>query len=179
MILAGDSSQLSPVDRGEAFKYFCLRYQTETLEDIQRQKDELSRSMAKDLALGKTGEALDKLSAKGSIKWSLTKKEAMEDLILKWAEDHRDPGKSGPRNALDNSIIVAHTNSEVRTLNEMVRLVRKQRGEINDREFKCEVISGDQDKATIFISEGDRIEFRKKDTELGVRNRDTGILIRA
>lgn len=179
MILAGDSSQLSPVDRGEAFKYFCLRYQTETLQDIQRQKDEFSRSMAKDLALGKTGEALDKLSAKGSIKWSLTKKEAMEDLILKWAEDHRDPGKSGPRNALDSSIIVAHTNPEVRTLNEMVRLVRKQRGEISHREFKCEVISGDQDKATIFISEGDRIEFRKKDIELGVRNRDTGILIRA
>lgn len=179
VILAGDSSQLSPVDRGEAFKYFCLRYQTETLEEIQRQKDELSRSMAKDLALGKTGEALDKLSAKGSIKWSLTKKEAMEDLILKWAEDHRDPGKSGPRNALDSSIIVAHTNPEVRTLNEMVRLVRKQRGEISHREFKCEVVSGDQDKATIFISEGDRIEFRKKDTKLGVSNRDTGILIRA
>jgi len=179
VILAGDSSQLSPVDRGEAFEYFCLRYQTETLEDIQRQKDELSRSMAKDLALGKTGEALDKLSAKGSIKWSLTKKEAMEDLILKWAEDHRDSGKSGARNALDSSIIVAHTNPEVRTLNEMVRLVRKQRGEISHREFKCEVISGDQDKATIFISEGDRIEFRKKDTELGVSNRDTGILIRA
>jgi hypothetical protein len=179
VILAGDSSQLPPVDRGEAFKYFCSRYQTETLEEIQRQKDELSRSMAKDLATGNTGEALDKLSSKGAIKWSPTKKEAMEDLISKWAADHRDSGKNGPRNALDSTIIVAHTNPEVRALNEMVRLVRKQRGEISDKEFKCEVISGDQDKATLFISEGDRIEFRKKNTELGISNRDAGILIRA
>ncbi|WP_194848016.1 AAA family ATPase [Candidatus Neptunochlamydia vexilliferae] len=175
LILSGDSSQLPPIERGEAFKFFCTRYPTEILQDIQRQKKALSRSIAKDLATGKTGEALDKLSTQGAIHWSLTKKEAIESLILKWANDHRDP----PRKSPDSTIIVAHTNAEVRTLNEMVRLVRKQRKEISPQEFQCQVISGSQDKATIFISEGDCIEFRKKDPQLGVRNRDTGILIRA
>lgn len=179
VVLAGDSSQLPSVQRGGAFKFFSTRYQTEVLEDIQRQKDELARSMAKDLAIGKAGSALDKLSAMGSIKWAPTKKEAMEDLVIKWATDHRDTEKNGSRNAFDSSIIVAHTNSEVRALNEMVRLVRKQRGEISSREFRCEVVSGDQDKASIFISEGDRVEFRKKDRELGVSNGDMGVLVRA
>jgi len=178
VILAGDNKQFPPVERGEAFTFFCERYQTEVLEEIQRQKDELFRSIAKDLAMGKTGEALDKLSSNGAIKWSSTKKESIENLVLKWAEDHRDRGTSGSKNALENSIIVAHTNAEVRVLNEMVRLVRQKRGEISSREFKCEVISGSQDKAIIYISEGDRIEFRKKDVDLGINNGDVGVLMR-
>ncbi|MCB1075274.1 MAG: AAA family ATPase, partial [Simkania sp.] len=179
VILSGDHSQLPPVERGEAFKHFCTRYQTEVLEEIQRQKDGDSRAMAKDLAMGKTGEALDMLSAKGAIKWSPTKKEAMEELILAWAKEHRGTSQEGQKNALETSLIIAQSNSEVRALNEMVRLVRKERGEISAREFRCEVVSGSQDKATLFVSEGDRIEFRKKDSDLGVKNGDVGVLLRA
>ncbi|MCB1116467.1 MAG: AAA family ATPase, partial [Chlamydiia bacterium] len=179
VILSGDHSQLPPVERGEAFKHFCTRYQTEVLEEIQRQKDGDSRAMAKDLATGKTGEALDKLSVKGAIKWSPTKKEAMEELILAWAKEHRGTSQEGQKNALETSLIIAQSNSEVRALNEMVRLVRKERGEISAREFRCEVVSGSQDKATLFVSEGDRIEFRKKDSDLGVKNGDVGVLLRA
>ena len=179
VILAGDTAQLPSVERGGLFKTFCNRYGAEVLEDIKRQQDETFRAIAKDLAIGKTGEALDKLSEKQAIKWTLTRKDAMEELILKWASDHRDSGKEGFRKALDSSIIVAHTNPEVRALNEMVRLVRKERGEISDREFGCEVISGDKDKVTIYVSEGDRIEFRKKDPELRVYNGAVGVLIKA
>jgi len=173
VILAGDSSQLPSVERGGVFKAFCERYGSEGLEDIQRQKDESSRSMAKNLAKGEIGEALDKLSNRGSLSWSLTKKEAIENLVLKWAGDHRDKD-SGKVLGKDSSLIIASTNDEVRVLNEMVRLVRRGRGEISEQEFACQTAHG-----TIYVSVGDRLEFRKNDRELGVTNGMSGVLMKA
>ena len=173
VILAGDSSQLPPVERGGVFKTFCERYGSEVLEDIQRQKEEASREMAKNLAKGEIGEALDKLSDRGAFFWSLTRKEAIENLVLKWAEDNQNT-ESGKILGKDASLIIAGTNDEVRVLNEMVRLVRKGRGEIDKSEFACQTAHG-----TVYISEGDRVEFRKNDRELGVTNGMSGVLLKA
>lgn len=173
VILAGDSRQLSPVERGGMFKVFCEKYGAEALEVIQRQKDIDSRAMAKNLARGEIGEALDRLSIKGGIVWSTTKKESIEELISKWALDHKNTGQ-GKLVSNDCSLIIAGTNSEVRVLNEMVRQVRKSRLEIGEREFSCATAYG-----KIFVSEGDRIEFRKNDRELGVNNGMSGVLLKA
>ena len=173
VILAGDSAQLPSVERGGVFKTFCERYGSEILEDIQRQKDESARSMAKNLAKGEIGEALDKLSNRGALSWSLTRKEAIENLVLKWAGDHRDKD-SGRVLGKDSSLIIASTNDEVRVLNEMVRLVRKGRGEISEQEFACQTAHG-----AIYVSVGDRLEFRKNDRELGVTNGMSGVLMKA
>ena len=173
IVLAGDSSQLPPVERGGVFKTFCERYGSEVLEDIQRQKDEAARSMAKNLARGEIGEALDRLSNRGALSWSLTRKEAIENLVLKWAGDHQEKD-SGKVLGKDSSLIIAGTNDEVRVLNEMVRLIRISRGEISENEFACQTAHG-----TVYISEGDRIEFRKNDRELGVTNGMSGVLLKA
>ncbi|MCB1073299.1 MAG: AAA family ATPase [Chlamydiia bacterium] len=173
VILAGDSSQLPSVERGGVFKTFCERYGSEVLEDIQRQKDESARSMAKNLAKGEVGEALDKLSNRGALSWSLTRKEAIENLVLKWAGDHQEKD-SGKVLGKDSSLIIAGTNDEVRVLNEMVRLVRKERGEVSEQEFACQTAHG-----TVYVSNGDRIEFRKNDRDLGVTNGMSGILLKA
>ena len=173
VVLAGDSSQLPPVERGGVFKTFCERYGSEVLEDIQRQKDEAAKSMAKNLARGEIGEALDRLSNKGALSWSLTRKEAIENLVLKWAGDHQEKD-SGKVLGKDSSFIIAGTNDEVRVLNEMVRIIRKGRGEISENEFACQTAHG-----TVYISEGDRIEFRKNDRELGVTNGMSGVLLKA
>ncbi len=173
VILAGDNSQLPPVERGGVFKTFCENYGSEVLEDIQRQKQDTAREMAKNLAKGEIGLALDKLVSMGSLSWSLTRKEAIESLVLKWAADHQHQD-SGRVLGTDFSLVIASTNSEVRVLNEMIRLVRKGRGEISDREFACQTAHG-----KIYVSEGDRIEFRQKDQELGVCNGTSGVLIKA
>ena len=167
VVLAGDAAQLPPVERGGMFKVFCERYGSQVLEEIQRQKTDKQRQIAKNLASGEFGAALDKLFSSRNLRWSETKKESMESLITHWAQDTRAFAQS-------STLIIAHSNAEMRILNEMVRLVRKSRGELNDREFACESTHG-----KLFVSVGDRIEFRKNDKEIGVTNGLSGTLIEA
>ncbi|MBI3211606.1 MAG: AAA family ATPase, partial [Simkania negevensis] len=171
LILAGDAAQLPSVERGGIFKTFCASYGSEVLFDIQRQKSEAGRLMAKKLAKGETGAALDTLSAAQGIKWSISRQQAMEELITSWAKDHRT---NGTTKAPNSSLMIAQTNGEVRTLNEMARLVRKSRGELSAKEFSCETPYG-----KIYISEGDLIEFRKNDKNLGVTNGTAAVLMKA
>ncbi|MCB1083151.1 MAG: AAA family ATPase, partial [Simkania sp.] len=169
VILVGDAAQLSSVERGGVFKEFCQRYGSQVLQDIQRQKDMTARAMAKDLAKGNIGFHLDKLNSLGGIQWSLTRRESIKNLVTQWAVDHRKESLS-----TDSSLIIAGSNREVRVINEMVRIVRQGRGEIGEKEFKCETAHG-----TIYVSEGDRIEFCKNDKELRIENRMSGVLIKA
>ena len=168
LILSGCSAQLASVERGGMFKVFCEKYGAEVLEDIQRQKDEEQRNIAKQLAKGKMSVAIDQLVAAGGIKWANDKKEAIEELIKKWSMDRLSSSSSM------KDIIIAHTNAEVRVLNEMVRLYRKEQGEIAEKEYQCETPSG-----KIYVSVGDKIEFKKNNQELGVTNGMSGILTQA
>jgi Ti-type conjugative transfer relaxase TraA len=167
LIFSGDHAQLTSVGRGGMFRLFCERYSSFVLADIQRQKNDKQREVAKDLAIGNAGSAVDKLSSASSIQWSATKKEAIETLISKWASDTR----AHPR---ASTLLIAHTNDETRVLNEMVRIVRKQRGELSEREFSCNTSLG-----KVYLSIGDRIEFRQNDKELGVTNGLSGVLVEA
>lgn len=167
VVLSGDAAQLPPVERGGIFKVFCEKYESQVLENIQRQEMDRHREIALNLATGEFGSAIDKLCEAQGIRWSGTRKEAMEELIIQWARDTRAfPSAS--------TLIIAHSNSEVRVLNEMVRLIRKQRGELEEKEFECTTQRG-----KVFVSVGDRIEFRKKDKELGLINGLSGTLIEA
>lgn len=167
VVLSGDHAQLSSVERGGMFRVFCERYDSPVLQDIQRQKQEMQREIAKSLAIGEIGSAIDKLSSASTIKWSSTKKEAVEALISKWALDTRSRPKA-------STLLIAHSNDEVRVLNEMVRIIKKQRGELSDKEFACETSLG-----KVYLSVGDQIEFRKNDRALGVTNGLSGVLVEA
>ena len=167
VVLSGDYAQLSSVGRGGMFKVFCERYGSHLLQQIQRQKQDFQREIAKDLAIGELGSAIDKLSSGLGIRWSSTKKEAMEQLISCWAKDKKLYPQA-------SSLIIAHTNDEVRVLNEMVRMVRGQRGELSEKEFLCETSLG-----KVYVGVGDLIEFRKNEKEIGVTNGLAGVLIEA
>ncbi len=167
VIFSGDYAQLNSVGRGGMFKIFCDRYSPHVLQQVQRQKGDVQREIAKNLAIGEFGSAIDRLSSKSGIRWSTSKKEAIEQLISCWAGDTR----SVP---LSSTLIIAHTNDEVRILNEMVRIIRKQRGELRETEFFCETSLG-----KVYLSVGDTIEFRKNEKSLGVTNGMSGVLVEA
>ena len=167
LVLSGDMAQLPSVDRGGLFKIFCEKFGSEILEDIQRQKVQEQRDVAKHLACGETGVALNKLGQSQAIKWSGTNREAIEALINHWAIDAKS-------SSYDSLLMIAHTNAEVRVLNELARLIRKERGEISNKEFACDTSQG-----KIYVSEGDRIEFRKNSREIGVTNGLSGVLLQA
>ena len=167
VVLAGDSAQLPPVERGGMFKALCDRYSSQQLVDIQRQKNSHQRGIAKNLATGDYGAAIDQLSTTKGLIWTENKKEAMEALVMRWAHDTKAFPKS-------STLIISHSNDEVRVLNEMVRLIRRQRGELGEKEFQCTTSRG-----KIFVSVGDRLEFRSNDSSLGVSNGLAGVLVEA
>ena len=164
IVLSGCSSQMTSVDRGGLFQEICDRTNVYLLEDVKRQKLEQQRDIAKKLAKGELGKAIDDLSSSGSIHWNTDHKSSMEKLVNQWAKDQAHfPGSS--------STIIAYTNDEVRVINELVRSIRMERGELAQREFRCDTRHG-----KVFLSAGDLIEFRKNDRELGVSNGDRGVL---
>lgn len=167
VVLSGDIAQLPPVGRGGMFKVFYKQYDPQVLEDIQRQKTDQHLEITRGLAKGEFGFAIDKLSTAHGLHWSANKKESMEALITRWSQDTRSFPQS-------TALIIAHTNKEVRTLNEMVRSIRRERGELGKKEFKCPTPNGD-----IYVSVGDRILFRGKNKELGITNGLFGTLIEA
>lgn len=167
IILAGDSAQMPSVERGGMFKALCQRNGAKHLEDIQRQKRTDQREITHNLAKGNYSSAIDKISQAKGLIWADNKEQAMENLVKRWAQDTKSY-KSG------STLIVAHSNAEVRVLNEMVRLIRRQRGELGKKEFECTTST---DK--LFLSVGDRIEFRRNDPSLGVTNGLSGVLIEA
>lgn len=167
VILSGDYAQIPSVGRGGMFKLLCERYNEVKLANIQRQESQEQRDISKHLAIGEMGVALDKLSASKGIVWSETKHEAIESLIATWAQDTE-------QFPTESKILLAHTNDEVRVLNEMVRNIKKERGELAGAEFSCETAQG-----KVFVSVGDKIEFRKQDKDRKLTNGLAGTLIQA
>lgn len=167
VIFAGCSSQLPSVERGGLFKTFCERYGAQELIEIQRQKKETQRAMTQNLAHGKMAAAIDQLSRLHGLKWHETKEDAIEALIKMWAVDQTYFPNS-------SALILAHTNAEVRVLNEMTRLYRKEKGELSREELVCKTPQG-----KFIVSVGDKIEFRVNNKDLGITNGMRGTLINA
>lgn len=166
LVFSGDTKQLSSVSRGGMFKVFNERYGAEVLQDIQRQKNPGQLQVAIHLAQQKISSAINSLAVLNGFQWSETRKEAIEDLMTQWAIDSKDSKE-------EKLLILAHTNDEVRVLNELARNVKKGRGELGEREILCETSMG-----RIFVGVGDRIEFRKNDQKLGVTNGLVGTVVR-
>lgn len=163
IILSGCSAQFNSIERGGMFSHLCKRYGAELLQDIQRQQMEEQRNIAKQLALGEFGKAIDEINVTGGFRWTETKEEAMQEVIKGWAAGRLEGG---------TSIIIAYQNEDVARLNDMAHEYRKQKGELG-KEFSCKSFS-----ETIKVSVGDKIEFRDNNKELEVTNGLTGTLIK-
>jgi Ti-type conjugative transfer relaxase TraA len=167
LIFSGNSAQLSSVERGGMFKNFCDRYGHAFLGDVQRQKTQIDREISKRLAYGDVSLAVDMIAKSGGFTWCKDNNESMLKLVEKWAEDRLNFPYS-------TSVIIAHTNREVRQLNDLVHTVRMARGEISEKEYACQTIFGN-----IRVSEGDFIEFRANCDKIKVTNGQKGVLIKA
>ena len=153
------------MERGGLFQDFCDTYRSFLLQDIQRQKIAAHRQFVKELAFGKTAQALDAFAKEGLIRWRETKREVMQALIHDWALEN--PAQT---------LIKAHSNAEVAVLNELARAVRKEKRQISAQDYACQMRLGRG-----YISEGDLIEFRGKlpDGVFSVNNGTRGRLVKA
>ena len=163
VVLIGDPEQLQAIEAGAAFRSLIEREPHVEISEVRRQREGWQQQATRELATGRTGEALDAYREHGMVHAANSRDQARSALIEGWDRDRTlVPDKSG--------IILTHTNDEVRALNELARGRLRERGELG-ADVSIQVERGRRDFAA-----GDRVMFLKNDRGLGVKNGSLGIV---
>ena len=114
VVLVGDPQQLQAIEAGAAFRSIHERHGGAEISEVRRQREDWQRDATRDLAHGKTGNALEAYRSHDMVHEAQTREQARGDLIDRWDRDRQaSPDRT--------SIILTHTNDEVRALNEAAR----------------------------------------------------------
>ncbi len=146
VVLLGDPDQLKAIGAGDAFRGLIEQHGAARVDTIRRQADEWQRQASTDLAEGHLDRALHAYAERGGVQWHTDADQARDALVMRYFEDrYLTPDQS--------SLILAHRKADVRQLNERIREVRRDAGELgpgiklNGREFAA----------------GDRVLFLRND----------------
>ena len=163
VVLVGDPEQLQAIEAGAAFRSIVERHGAVEITEVRRQREAWQRDATRDLASGRTGEALEAYDARGAVHSAGTREEARRELIERWDRERlASPDAS--------RLILTHTNDEVRELNAAARDRLRQAGELGE-EMRVGVERGERAFAA-----GDRVMFLKNERSLGVKNGTLGTL---
>src|ERR1700741_649704 len=122
VVLVGDPQQLQAIEAGAAFRSIHERHGGVEIGEVRRQREDWQRDATRDLATGRTGNALEAYRSRGMVNEAQTREQARGNLIDRWDHDRRaSPDRS--------RIILTHTNDEVRALNEAARERMRAAGE--------------------------------------------------
>jgi Ti-type conjugative transfer relaxase TraA len=166
VVLVGDPEQLQAIEAGAAFRSLSERHGGQEITEIRRQREDWQRDATRQLATGRTAQALQGYRDQGMVHVADTREAARAELVDRWdAQRVADRGQS--------RIILTHTNAEVRDLNEAARSRLRDAGELGpDVAVKAE--RGERQFAT-----GDRIMFLRNERGLGVKNGSLGTVAQA
>ncbi|MEI9852028.1 MAG: Ti-type conjugative transfer relaxase TraA [Sphingomonas sp.] len=161
VVLVGDPEQLQAIEAGAAFRSIAERHGSIEITEVRRQREDWQRDATRQLATGRTAEALNVYRSAGMVIESETRAAAREALIDSWDRDRtNDPARS--------RIILTHTNEECDELNGLARDRMKQRGTLVT-DIAVKTTRGER----LFAAE-DRIMFLRNERELGVKNGSLG-----
>ncbi|HWW58482.1 MAG TPA: Ti-type conjugative transfer relaxase TraA [Sphingopyxis sp.] len=161
VVLVGDPEQLQAIEAGAAFRDAAERHGAVEIMDIRRQQEDWQREATRELATGRTGEAIGRYAEAGLVHASDTREAARAELVDAWDRDrqaHPDASR----------IILTHTNDEREQLNDAVRERLKAGGALGN-EVTITIERGKRAFAA-----GDRIMFLKNERDLGVKNGSLG-----
>jgi Ti-type conjugative transfer relaxase TraA len=165
VVLVGDIRQLQAIEAGAAFRSLYGRHGGVEIGEVRRQREDWQRDATRDLANGKTGQALEAYRSHGMLHEAQTHEQARGDLIDRWDHDRQaSPDRS--------RIILTHTNDEVRALNEAARMRMRAASDLGD-EVRVTVERGTRNFAS-----GDRVMFLQNERGLGVKNGTLGTIER-
>jgi Ti-type conjugative transfer relaxase TraA len=157
VVLVGDTAQLQAIEAGAAFRLLAERHGAAEIGEVRRQREGWQRDATRQLATGRTAEALRAYEQHGMIRAHGTREDARANLIERWDADRRsDPARS--------RLILTHTRAEVRELNDLARDAMK-RGGMLAQESVVKTARGER-----LFAIGDRLIFLRNERDLGVRN---------
>jgi Ti-type conjugative transfer relaxase TraA len=161
VVLVGDPQQLQAIEAGAAFRSITERHGSIEVTQIRRQRMDWQRDATRQLATGRTGEAVRAYEQAGHVHAADTNEQARDNLIDRWDKDRlASPDVS--------RIILTHTNDAVRDLNLAARARLRAAGELG------EDIAITAERGNRSFASGDRIMFLKNERGLGVKNGSLG-----
>ena len=160
LVLVGDAQQLQPIQAGAAFRAIIDRIGAKHLVGVRRQREDWMQEASRNFASGNAeqfGQALAAYNERGAIRQADTQDTARAALVADWTQRRAEvkAQKEAKGEALrgDELIVLAHTNANVRALNDSLRGVLQQAGELSEaRSFTTQ--SGTREFAA-----GDRLLF--------------------
>ena len=161
VVLVGDPQQLQSIEAGAAFRSIHERHGGAEISQVRRQRKDWQRDATRDLATGRTGDAIHAYDAHGMVHEAASREQARDDLIDRWDRERQ-------ANPDATRIILTHTNDEVRALNEAARQKMRDAGELG-----ADVHVAVERGARAFAA-GDRVMFLQNERGLGVKNGTLG-----
>ena len=114
VVLVGDPEQLQAIEAGAAFRALAERHGAAEITQVRRQREDWQKDATRELATGRTREALERYEAEGMVEGHRTRDEARAALVDGWAAERRaDPAVT--------QVILAHTRADVAELNALAR----------------------------------------------------------
>ncbi|MEP6867294.1 MAG: Ti-type conjugative transfer relaxase TraA [Novosphingobium sp.] len=157
VVMVGDPEQLQAIEAGAAFRSVAERHGAAEITEIRRQREDWQRDATRQLATGRTGEAIHAYDQRGMVRAADTREQARGELVDGWDRARQaDPDKS--------RIILTHTNAEVQSLNGEARDRLRASGDLGD-DVTVKAERGKRQFAT-----GDRIMFLRNERGMGVKN---------
>src|SRR5690606_24822205 len=84
VVLVGDPQQLQSIEAGAAFRSIYERHGGVEIETVRRQREDWQRDATRDLATGRTGDAIHAYDAHDMVHSADTREQARGDLIDRW-----------------------------------------------------------------------------------------------
>jgi len=155
IISAGDDNQFKPISAGDCFRYFVNQNEDVLeLSEIRRQKELWMREASVELSKLNVGTALEKYEHHGKIH-AIDNTEVSKRIAEKYLEIEK----------LGTSAVLCSTNAECATINDKIRVLKKENRKIGEDIVKIN---------SRFFSENDRIIFLENNKGLDVKNGQCG-----
>ncbi len=161
VVLVGDPEQLQAIEAGAAFRAAAERHGAVEISSIRRQYEEWQRDATRELATGRTGEAIGRYAEGGHVHAADTRDAARSELVDAWDRDRQHHPNA-------TRIILTHTNDEVRQLNDDVRSRLRAVGAIG-ADVAVKIERGERR-----FADGDRVMFLRNERDPGVKNGSLG-----
>ncbi|UVD59993.1 Ti-type conjugative transfer relaxase TraA (plasmid) [Rhizobium sp. Pop5] len=174
VVLVGDAMQLQPIQAGAAFRAISERIGFAELSGVRRQRATWAREASRLFARGETGKGLDAYAQQGHLVEAETREDIIGRIVGDWTAARRqaiqDSVAAGNDGRLrgDELLVLAHTNDDVKRLNEALRSVMSDAGALTDAR-KFQTARGPREFAA-----GDRIIFLENARFLEPRARHFG-----
>jgi len=154
VVLVGDPEQLQAIEAGAAFRAIVERVGSVEITQVVRQREAWQRDATKELATGRTAEALERYAAAGMVRASGTRAEALAALVAGW-----DEGRLARPE--ESRVLLASTRVDVAALNGLARERLRGSGELG----ADQVVATEHGERS--LAAGDRVMFGRNERGLG------------